>query len=70
MYISFPHVKEAASELAQLLCFNHALYVDNSILIILTLLIKTELFHNYASVTERRTWPQVLYIFLIYILFA
>lgn len=70
MFISFPHIKEVALKLVQLLCFNHALYVGNSILIILTLLIKTELFHNYASVTERRTWPQVLYIFLIYILCA
>lgn len=70
MPISFTPTRDSASELGRLLCFNHVHYVDNSILSILTLLIEIELFHNYASVTERGTWPQVLYIFLIYILYA
>lgn len=70
MRVSFEHISESASELGRLLCFNHAHYVNNSIPIILTLLIEMELFHNYASVTERETWPQVLYVFLIYILCA
>lgn len=70
MRLSFAHITESASELGRLLRFNHAHYIDNSILIILTLLIEIELFHNYASVTERGTWPQVLYIFLISVLCA
>lgn len=53
IHISFAHITGSASELGRLLCFNHAHYVDNYILIILTLLIEIELFHNYASVTER-----------------
>lgn len=70
MPIAFTHTRDSASELGRLLCFNHADYVDNSILSVLTLLIEIELFHNYESLTERGTWPQVLYVFLIYILYA
>lgn len=70
MHSSFAHTTGSASELGSLSHFNHAHYVDNSILVILTLLIEIELFHNYASVTERETWPQVLYVLLIYILCA
>lgn len=60
MRFSSAHVTPSASLLGQLLGFNHAHYVDNFILIILTLLNEIELFHNYATVTERGTWPQVL----------
>lgn len=48
MLISFAHFPKSASELGWLLCFNHAHYVDNFVLIILTLLIEIELFHNYS----------------------
>lgn len=65
MRFSSAHVAPPASQPGQLLGFNHAHYVDNFTLIVLTPLIELELFHNYASVTERGTWPQVLYVFFI-----
>lgn len=70
MHISFAPITESVSELGQLLCLNHAHYVANSILIVLTPLIEIELLHSYASVTERETWLQVLHVFLICILCA